>query len=97
MLYKMRERSAGDNIIPDESLKYYLEQSRAFLGEKNVCYYVSKNGEKVVSPDYIGQGPPKFQRTTQRSYCFDYNILKSVYGINLFSRQDDGNDYDEDE
>lgn len=97
MLYKMRERSAGDNIIPDESLKYYLEQSRAFLGEKNVCYYVSKNGEKVVAPDYMGQGPPKYQRTTQRSYCFDYNILKSVYGINLFSRQDDGNDYDEDE
>lgn len=98
MLYKMRERSAGDNVIPEESQKYYLEQSRAFLGEKNARYIMSKNDEKVIEPcTSCTNGKPKYQHTTQRSYCFDYNILKSVYGINFYSKLDKDNDSDYDD
>lgn len=57
MLYKMKERSAGDNVIPEESLKYYLEQSRAFLGEKNMRYFVSIKGvrQQQTRPERQGQ------------------------------------------
>lgn len=97
MLYKMRERSAGDNVIPEESLKYYLEQSRAFLGEKNTRYIVSCKGQKVIEPgsqpDQYGR--MRYQHTTQRSYCFDYGILKALYGLNLHDKPDKDDEGDD--
>ena len=89
MLYKMRERSAGDNVIPEESLKYYLEQCRAFLGEKNVRYFVSVKGVKQIEPGSTPDqyGRMRYQHTTQRSYCFDYNMLKALYGLNLQDKE----------
>lgn len=85
MLYKMRERSAGDNIIPEESLKYYLEQSRAFLGEKSTRFYVSIKGQKVVEPGCVpdSHGRLRYQQSVQRCYCFDYDMLRRIYGIHL--------------
>lgn len=91
MLYKMRERSAGDNVIPEESLKYYLEQCRAFLGEKNVRYFVSVKGIKQIEPGSTPDqyGRMRYQHTTQRSYCFDYNMLKALYGLNLQDKEEE--------
>ena len=67
MLYKMKERSAGDNVIPEESLKYYLEQSRAFLGEKNMRYFVSIKGVRQQVPDPKNKDKLIYQVTSQRS------------------------------
>lgn len=83
MLYKMKERSAGDNVIPEESLKYYLEQSRAFLGEKNMRYFVSIKGVRQQVTDPKNKDKLIYQVTSQRSYCFDYDILQRVYGIKI--------------
>lgn len=96
MLYKMKARMAGDNVIPEESLKYYLEQSRAFLGEKNMRYYVAINGIKQPIPG-TENGHIRYQLNTQRSYCFDYDLLSSLYQLNLqsdmsFRRSADGFD-----
>lgn len=90
MLYKMRERSAGDNIIPEESLKYYLEQSRAYLGEKSTRFYVTVKGQKVVEPNSVpdSQGRYRYQQSVQRCYCFDYDMLKRIYGLHLPTASD---------
>lgn len=97
MLYKMRERSAGDNIIPEESLKYYLEQSRAYLGEKSTRFYVTVKGQKVVEPNSVpdSQGRYRYQQSVQRCYCFDYDMLKRIYGLHLPTASDKMEDVDD--
>lgn len=86
MLYKMREKQAGDAVIPEESLRYYLEHSKAYLGEKNVRFKVFKKGQPVYVQDGSSGGKAKQKSQVQLSYIFDYNILKSMYAINLGKR-----------
>lgn len=85
MLYKMRSRSAGDNIIPEESLRYYLEQSRAFLGEKSIRYTVCVKGVPQIEPGSVpdSRGRYRYQQSLQRSYCFDYDMLRRIHDIHL--------------
>lgn len=91
MLYKMKSRSAGDNIIPEESLRYYLEQSRAFLGERSVRYTVCVKGQPQIEPGAIpdSHGRIRYQQSLQRSYCFDYDMLRRIHGIHLPTRTED--------
>ncbi|MCH3982446.1 MAG: CHC2 zinc finger domain-containing protein [Prevotella sp.] len=79
MLYKKNERSAGDDTIPEESLKYYIEKSREFLGTKNVRFKKYLKGVRQYDPLH----PDATLTSTQRAYCFDYTMLQKVYGINF--------------
>lgn len=79
MLYKKNERSAGDDTIPEESLKYYIEKSREFLGTKNVRFTKYLKGVKQYDPKH----PDTPLTSTQRAYCFDYTMLQKMYGINF--------------
>jgi hypothetical protein len=72
----------GDNVQPEESLKYYLEHSKAFLGEKNVRYEVYSKGMPVMTKS--GDGRTNIPETTvQRSYCFDYALLREQFEVNF--------------
>ena len=72
----------GDTVIPEESLKYYLEHSKAFLGEKNVRYDVYSKGSLVYTKSSDGK-PSVPETSVQRSYCFDYVKLKEQFEINF--------------
>lgn len=84
MLYKKFGKAVGDNLLPEGSLKYYLENSRAFLGEKVTRYHVYFKGVvQFVKNRKNSDGSLMKQTTTQRSYCFDYQELVKAYNINL--------------
>ena len=77
----------GDNVLPEESLKYYLEHSKAFLGEKNVRYDVYSKGMPVMTKS--GEGRTNIPETTvQRSYFFDYALLREWhdYPRNIYNK-----------
>ena len=81
-LYRQSGRNMGDNVLPEESLKYYLEHSKAFLGEKNVRYDVYSKGMPVMTKS--GDGRTNIPETTvQRSYCFDYALLREQFEVNF--------------
>lgn len=94
MLYKKNGKAVGDTLLPEGSLKYYLEHSREYLGEKSgIRYTVYRKGQPVfeeLARDY--KGNPKKKTTVQRSYCFDYNLLCKNYAINLECAKDSDGD-----
>lgn len=89
MLYKKNGKAVGDTLLPERSLKYYLENSREYLGEKPGVRY-KKYNHGMIEPDR--KDPSKEASVVQRSYCFDYNMLADTYGINLEQATDKDGD-----
>ena len=81
MLYKKNSKAVGDAVLPEGSLLYYLEHSKAYLGyKKGVRFKVYHNGvlQYKSGKDYNIPESKVFL-----SYCFDYRLLEEDYGINL--------------
>lgn len=90
MLYKKFGKTVGDSVLPESSLKYYLEKSKSYLGEKPVRFNIYFKGVLQYEPEKSGPGGSLTkQSVTQRSYCFDYNSLKAYFGLNLERNQDE--------
>ena len=91
MLYKKHGKAVGDTLLPEGSLKYYLEHSREYLGEKagiRFKHYV--HGVIQYTKDSNGQS--REVTTVQRAYCFDYLSLARTFGINLEKANDTTDD-----
>ena len=90
MLYKKNGKAVGDTLLPEGSLKYYLEHCREYLGEKQgIRYKVYHHG--IVQYQKVGD-VTKEVSTVQRSYCFDYNMLAESFNINLERASDSAED-----
>jgi hypothetical protein len=71
-------------LLPEGSLKYYLENSKAYLGEKTARYDVYHKGilQYVKNEKKVGGSLIK-QTTTHRSYCFDYSKIVESFDVNF--------------
>lgn len=84
MLYKLNAHRNGETSLPEESLKYYLENSKEYLGEQRMTYHVVKKGNQVLDFEHRdAKGQPTKMSVQQRSYCFDYEKLVETFDINL--------------
>lgn len=89
-LYRKEGRQANEKVLPIDALKYYLQNSPAYLGEKVARFDVFKKGVQVYDPTHLQKnGAPTKQTMSQRAYCFDYEKLKSQFSINLSTAADD--------
>ena len=69
MLYKKHGKAVGDTLLPEGSLKYYLEHCKEYLGEKaSVKFTVYHKG--IIQYQKVGV-QSKEAKTVQRCYCFD--------------------------
>ena len=92
MLYKLNAHRNGDTALPEESLKYYLENSKEYLGEQRMTYHVVKKGNQVLDFDHRdAKGQPTKMSVQQRSYCFDYEKLVEAFDINLEMTREENN------
>ena len=91
MLYKLNAHRNGETSLPEESLRYYLENSKEYLGEQRMTYHVIKKGNQVLDFEHRdANGQPSKMSVQQRSYCFDYEKLVEAFDINLeMSRNED--------
>lgn len=96
MLYKKFGRQVGDTVLPEGSLRYYLENSKEFLGMKRTVRFkeIKKGIElrKEVTTD-TGQ---EFKKTNNvdMAMCFDYQMIMENFGIdiNVYTDQVDDED-----
>lgn len=97
-LYKMKSKAAGDESLPVGTLKHYIQNSRAYRGARLQRFYKTKKGERMIDVDKPTKrdGTPNWLIHSQRSYCFDYKLIKGMYGINL-EGVIDNDDMEEDE
>ena len=93
MLYKKYGKAVGDTLLPEGSLKYYLENSKAYLGEKTARYDVYHKGilQYVKNEKKVGGSLIK-QTTTHRSYCFDYSKIVESFDVNFEKTRLENND-----
>ena len=91
MLYKLNAHRNGETSLPEESLRYYLENSKEYLGEQRMTYHVINKGNQVLDFEHRdAKGQPSKMSVQQRSYCFDYEKLVEAFDINLeMSRNED--------
>ena len=84
MLYKLNAHRNGETSLPEESLRYYLENSKEYLGEQRMTYHVVKKGNQVLDFEHKdAKGMPTKMSVQQRSYCFYYEKLVEAFDINL--------------
>lgn len=84
MLYRQSGRSVGDVVLPEESLRYYLEHSKAYLGEKTYRFKVYNKGVPVYDKNRPnGNNGFCEAETVQRAYVFDYRKIIEAFDINL--------------
>ncbi len=84
-LYRKEGRQSAEKVLPIDALKYYLANSAAYLGKKNVRLYLFKNGIPQFDPN---RKDKRTGNSVQYSkvflcLCFDYERLISQFGINL--------------
>lgn len=92
MLYKLNAHRNGEISLPEESLRYYLENSKEYLGEQRMTYHVVKKGNQVLDFDHRdAKGQPTKMSVQQRSYCFDYEKLVEAFDINLEMTREENN------
>lgn len=86
MLYKKNGKMVGDSTLPTESLRFYLENSKEYLGTKNAVRFKNfvNTAESVKSVD-SPSGMKKLEKTSRTDWalCFDYEMLAANYSINL--------------
>ena len=72
------------SVLPEGSLKYYLENSKAYLGEKTFRFDIYYKGILQYDRDKKNSDGSLVRQTkVQRCYCFDYQELVKAFGINL--------------
>ena len=85
MLYKKFARQVGDNALPTESLKFYIENSKEYLGVQNSVRFknILKGVEVTKEVETGGQKYYRKTSMTKQALCFDYTELMTNYNINL--------------
>lgn len=82
-LYKRFAKQCGENPLPEGSLKYYLENSKEFLGIKqSVRFKTAVNGREQMVMDPITQ-TMKAMSQIDMALCFDYEQLSANQEITL--------------
>lgn len=99
MLYKKFAKQVGDTALPPESLKYYLENSKEYMGMKNSVRF--KNIQKGVEVKALVETETgkeyRSTSSTEQAMCFDYEQIMADYNINLEIDTDAGRDYSSEE
>lgn len=85
MLYKKFSKQVGDSALPTESLNFYLENSKEYLGIQNAVRFKNILKGIEVTKEVEEGGQKKFQKTSiiKQAICFDYEELMMNYNINL--------------
>lgn len=92
-LYRKEGRQTNDKVLPTDALRYYLQNSTAYLGEKVARFDVYKKGYPVY--DTTKSAPnkqPTRVTSAQRAYCFAYDRLVQIFAISLGDPYDDSED-----
>ncbi len=95
MLYKKFSKQVGDSALPPESLKFYLENSKEYLGTKNSVRFKNiQKGVEVTAKVDIGSGRTEYRKTSspEQAMCFDYTMIAQAYNINLEIDTDTGSE-----
>lgn len=86
MLFKQNAKNVGDAKVSLDSLRYYLENSKEYLGTKNAVRFknsANRADSTVVATTSAGTKEVVATSRTDWALCFDYKMIAENFGINL--------------
>lgn len=83
--YQKYARQQGDTIVPENTLRNYLEVSGEYLGLKKSVRFQMPNNQFEGTQKVETANGSTYEKTSKISmaYCFDYTAIAEKYGINL--------------
>jgi 3-methyladenine DNA glycosylase Tag len=71
-MYSEHMRKRGEKPLPIDSLRYYLETSKSFIGIERACKFTRKDWDPA-------EAKITEKKTVTSAYCFDYDMI----GVNM--------------
>lgn len=91
-LYKIEAKKSGDKVMSESSINFYLKTSPGYLGKKSGSerFKVIINGviQREIKPDDSG-GKQVDQVKYDNPMCFNYDVLKQKFNLNLDMKASD--------
>ena len=83
--YQIHGRKIGETLLPKKSLGYYIENSPAYMGKKHGYRFSNIiQGQQQTTTVNTGAYPQyKKESVVDQAYCFDYDKVVELYGVNL--------------
>lgn len=84
-LYAKQYRSLGETCLPRQSLKYYLEQSKEYLGMKASMRFkmIVKGVEQKTTVTSGSSTESVTIVQNERAMAFDYEAVKTMFNIDI--------------
>lgn len=87
-MYTLHLQRTREKVIPENTLKYYIENSPEYIGKMNSVRFASVENVKDWPRQYelkIPNCQPRLGEKPVQAYCLDFDAVESAYGTNLYS------------
>lgn len=87
-LYALHLQKTREKVIPENTLKYYLENSSEYIGKMNSVRFASVEKVRNCLRQDAVDSPivqPRFSEKPVQAYCLDFEAVEAAYGTNLYS------------
>lgn len=87
-LYALHLQKTHEKVIPENTLKYYLENSPEYIGKVNSVRFTSVENVKDWPRQFEAkcfQCQPRLSEKPVQAFCLDFDAVEAAYGLSLFS------------
>lgn len=87
-MYTLHLQRTHEKVIPENTLKYYIENSPEYIGKMNSVRFASVENVKDWPRQYelkIPNCQPRLSEKPVQAYCMDFDAVEAAYGTNLYS------------
>lgn len=87
-LYAFHLQKTREKVIPENTLKYYIENSPEYIGKVNSVRFTSVENVKDWPRQFEAkcyQCQPRLSEKPVQAFCLDFDAVEAAYGVSLYS------------
>ena len=87
-LYTLHLQRTREKVIPENTLKYYIENSSEYIGKVNSVRFASVENVKDWPRQFEAkcyQCQPRLSEKPVQAFCLDFDAVEAAYGVSLYS------------
>lgn len=87
-LYALHLQKTREKVIPENTLKYYIENSPEYIGKVNSVRFASVENVKDWTRQFAAkcyQCQPRLSEKPVQAFCLDFDAVEAAYGVSLYS------------
>jgi hypothetical protein len=87
-LYALHLQKTREKVIPENTLKYYIENSPEYIGKVNSVRFASVENVKDWPRQFAAkcyQCQPRLSEKPVQAFCLDFDAVEAAYGVSLYS------------